>query len=150
RPGRRPHLAHRGHPRWIRAGGRCPGRRGLGGRGAHQRWPPGGATMSPSTSRWSTHRQVAVVLATLLASSLLVSAAASASVAAPVRSGGAAIAAGVPLVDPGVLGPSSVDELEYDLGDQEFTPQGFGARVELKAKVYAPASIATTAPIIIV
>jgi len=51
--------------------------------------------------------------------------------------------------DPGALGPQAVDELEYDLGDRAFRPDGFPAPVEVRAKVYAPAAVAGTAPVVV-
>lgn len=57
--------------------------------------------------------------------------------------------AGAPLIDPGDLGPQSVDDLSYDLGDQAFQPVGFPSKVELKAKVYAPTTISGRAPLVI-
>lgn len=58
--------------------------------------------------------------------------------------------AGAPLPDPGALGPQAFDELSYDLGAQAFKPSGFPARVEVRAKVYAPQVIAGRAPVVIV
>lgn len=57
--------------------------------------------------------------------------------------------ADLPATDPGVPGPNAVDELSYDLGDEAFQPEGFPARVELKAQVFAPQTIAATAPLVI-
>lgn len=68
-------------------------------------------------------------------------------VLAPVASGAAP--ADAPLIDPGVAGPQPVDELSYDLGDQVFKPVGFPAKVEIKAKVYAPQTITGRAPLVI-
>jgi len=62
---------------------------------------------------------------------------------------GSARSAGAPIVDPGDLGPEVVTELEYDLGDLGFQPQGFPAKVEMKAKVYTPDTIVGVAPIVI-
>lgn len=56
----------------------------------------------------------------------------------------------VPLIDPGVPGDAPIDELTYDFGDQAFAPVGFPARVELRAKVYAPQAIDGRAPLVIV
>ncbi|HEX7133253.1 MAG TPA: hypothetical protein VF228_11790, partial [Iamia sp.] len=42
-------------------------------------------------------------------------------------------------VDPGTLGPRPIEELSYDLGAEAFAPEGLGARIELRGKVYAPA-----------
>lgn len=51
--------------------------------------------------------------------------------------------------DPGTAGPRPVEELSYDLGDEAFAPQGFGARIELRGKVYAPADGAEAAPLVV-
>ena len=51
--------------------------------------------------------------------------------------------------DPGATGPLAVDELAYDLGAQAFAPTGFPAAVEVRAKVYAPATLSGPAPLII-
>lgn len=72
----------------------------------------------------------------------------------PAAARGAALArvaapAEAPLIDPGVVGPEAVDELSYDLGDQAFRPVGFPAAVEVRAKVYAPQTIAGRAPLVI-
>ncbi|HWJ61057.1 MAG TPA: hypothetical protein VNS19_03730, partial [Acidimicrobiales bacterium] len=69
--------------------------------------------------------------------------------AAPTRPAAPAAPAGAPLPDPGTPGPDAVDELSYDFGDQAFRPSGFPAAVELRAKVYAPQTIATRAPLVI-
>ena len=87
-------------------------------------------------------RRVAIALALLIA----FTAAATPAGAWPARP---SAPADVPLVDPGVAGPDAVDELEYDLGDEAFKPTGFPAKVELKAKVYAPQSISGRAPLVI-
>ncbi|MBI2709322.1 MAG: hypothetical protein HYX34_06465 [Actinobacteria bacterium] len=42
-----------------------------------------------------------------------------------------------------------VDVLSYDLGDTAFRPAGLGAPVELRARVYAPRTIAERAPLVI-
>jgi hypothetical protein len=54
-----------------------------------------------------------------------------------------------PLPDPGALGPEAFDELSYDLGAQAFKPSGFPAKVELRAKVYAPQVITGRAPLVV-
>ncbi|HWJ96880.1 MAG TPA: hypothetical protein VNQ33_01905 [Acidimicrobiales bacterium] len=72
--------------------------------------------------------------------------AAPARIAAPPRPVGVA---GAALPDPGVAGPEAVDELSYDFGDQAYRPTGFPAAVEVKAKVYAPQTIAGRAPLVI-
>lgn len=69
--------------------------------------------------------------------------------ATPTRPTAPAAPAGAPLPDPGTAGPEAIDELSYDFGDQAFRPAGFPASVELKAKVYAPQTIAGRAPIVI-
>ncbi|MGN6694169.1 MAG: hypothetical protein ACTHN0_08325 [Aquihabitans sp.] len=74
---------------------------------------------------------------------------ASPATAAPARTAVPTRVAGAPLPDPGVAGPEAVDELSYDFGDQAFRPVGFPAAVELKAKVYAPQTIAGRAPLVI-
>lgn len=52
-------------------------------------------------------------------------------------------------VDPGVAGPRPVEELAYDLGDEAFAPEGLGARVELRGKVYAPSDGVEASPLVV-
>lgn len=52
-------------------------------------------------------------------------------------------------VDPGLAGPRPVEELAYDLGDEAFAPEGLGARIELRGKVYAPADGTDAAPLVV-
>lgn len=69
---------------------------------------------------------------------------------APAAPGGAPPALAAPVdPDPGAPGAHSVDELSYDLGDQAFRPDGFPAPVEVKGKVYAPATISGRAPLVV-
>ncbi|HEV7722390.1 MAG TPA: hypothetical protein VGO60_13950 [Iamia sp.] len=58
-------------------------------------------------------------------------------------------AAPPPAVDPGIVGSRPVEELSYDLGDEAFAPEGLGARIELRGKVYAPADGADAAPLVV-
>lgn len=44
-------------------------------------------------------------------------------------------------VDPGVSGPFSVSQVEYDLGDKAFTPPGFPGPVEVLASVHYPTNL---------
>ncbi|MCU1370413.1 MAG: hypothetical protein JWO77_1607 [Ilumatobacteraceae bacterium] len=69
--------------------------------------------------------------------------------AAPSAPAAPAAPTGAPLPDPGVDGPEAVDVLSYDFGDQAFRPTGFPAPVELRARVYAPQTIAGEAPLVI-
>ena len=52
--------------------------------------------------------------------------------------------------DPGTPGPHPVEELTYDLGDEAFLPEGFPGAVELRAKVYSPATLVGEAPLVVV
>ncbi len=88
-------------------------------------------------------RSAIVLAVTTLALAGLLTPPANATPAAP------AAPTGAPLPDPGTPGPLAIDELSYDLGNQAFRPKGFPAAVELKAKVYAPQTIADRAPLVI-
>lgn len=85
----------------------------------------------------------------LVATGPVAAVAAPASTAAPSRGGSAQRLADLGTEDPGTLGPDAVDELSYDLGDQAFQPEGFPAKVELKAAVYAPQVITGAAPLVV-
>lgn len=85
---------------------------------------------------------VLVAVASLVVASLVVP---SSAAAAP-----APATAGDVLVDPGVAGPYAVEELDYDLGDEAFAPQGLGAAVELRGRVYAPVDRPGAAPLVLI
>ncbi|WP_421121189.1 hypothetical protein ACE2AJ_07775 [Aquihabitans daechungensis] len=91
-------------------------------------------------------RLAAAITVAALAVAAGLTAPATAAPSAPVAP---AAPAGAPLPDPGTPGPQAVDELSYDFGDQAFRPLGFPAAVEMKAKVYAPQTIADRAPLVI-
>ena len=44
-------------------------------------------------------------------------------------------------VDPGILGPHAVSQIEYNLGDTAFTPPGFPGPVEVLASVHYPTNL---------
>ncbi len=52
-------------------------------------------------------------------------------------------------VDPGVAGPRPVEELTYDLGAEAYAPEGLGALVELRGKVYAPSDGTDAGPLVV-
>jgi hypothetical protein len=94
------------------------------------------------------HRPAIVALVGLTFLGVLAAPAAAAP-SAPTAPARAAAPLGSPLPDPGVDGPEAVDVLSYDFGDQAFRPTGFPAPVELRARVYAPQTIADRAPLVI-
>lgn len=53
------------------------------------------------------------------------------------------------LTDPGVRGPRRVAVADYDFGDTAFTPFGFPAPVEVRARVYYPKALTGTFPLVI-
>ena len=52
-------------------------------------------------------------------------------------------------IDPGLAGPSAVDEVRYDLGAEAFQPDGFPGKVELEGAIYAPHVLSGRAPVVI-
>ncbi len=93
-------------------------------------------------------RRLALALSALTAAGVLAGPVTPAT-ARPTSPARATAPAEAPLIDPGAVGPEAVDELSYDFGDEAFRPVGFPAAVEIRAKVYAPQSIAGRAPLVI-
>ena len=54
-----------------------------------------------------------------------------------------------PSTDPGTVGPRRVTTADYDFGDSAFTPLGFPAPVEVRARVYYPQALTGTFPLVI-
>lgn len=65
------------------------------------------------------------------------------------RAGASLAPSALPATDPGTPGPAAVEELNYDLGDLAFQPDGFPSRVELKAQVYSPEILTGRAPLVV-
>lgn len=64
-------------------------------------------------------------------------------------SGVASTAAAVSPPDPGLAGPYPVATTDYGFGDTAFTPNGFPAPVEVRARVYYPSALNGTFPLVV-
>jgi hypothetical protein len=97
----------------------------------------------------SRRRRLALAVAAVAVLAAVDLAAPAVAQAAPATPARALAPADGPLIDPGVDGPLAVDTLEYDLGDQAFTPEGFPSAVELRGEVYAPTTLSGRVPLVV-